>query len=58
MCQLRAGDHLVSSAALFGSCKEIVKNILPRYGIEDEELNFIYFLTLIKFIILYKIQSL
>jgi O-succinylhomoserine sulfhydrylase len=34
MCQLRAGDHLVSSAALFGSCKEIVKNILPRYGIE------------------------
>ena len=34
MCQLRAGDHIVSSSALFGSCKEIVKNILPRYGIE------------------------
>ena len=34
MCQLKAGDHLVSSSALFGSCKEIVKNILPRYGIE------------------------
>ena len=34
MCQLRAGDHVVSSSALFGSCKEIVKNILPRYGIE------------------------
>ena len=34
MCQLRARDHVVSSSALFGSCKEIVKNILPRYGIE------------------------
>ena len=34
ICQLRAGDHVVSSSALFGSCKEIVKNILPRYGIE------------------------
>ena len=34
MCQLRAGDHIVSSSALFGSCTEIVKNILPRYGIE------------------------
>ena len=34
MCQLKAGDHIVSSSALFGSCKEIVKNILPRYGIE------------------------
>ena len=34
MCQLRAGDHIVSSSALFGSCKQIVKNILPRYGIE------------------------
>lgn len=34
MCQLKAGDHVVSSSALFGSCKEIVKNILPRYGIE------------------------
>ena len=34
MCQLKAGDHIVSSSALFGSCKQIVKNILPRYGIE------------------------
>ena len=34
MCQLRDRDHVVSSSALFGSCKEIVKNILPRYGIE------------------------
>jgi O-succinylhomoserine sulfhydrylase len=32
-CQLRAGDHLVSSKALFGSCYQIVTNILPRFGI-------------------------
>jgi O-succinylhomoserine sulfhydrylase len=33
VCQLRAGDHLVSSRALFGSCFQIVTNILPRFGI-------------------------
>ncbi len=32
-CQLKAGDHLVSSRALFGSCFQIVTNILPRFGI-------------------------
>lgn len=32
-CQLRAGDHLVSSRALFGSSFQIVTNILPRFGI-------------------------
>ena len=32
-CQLKAGDHLVSSRALFGSCHQIVTNILPRFGI-------------------------
>ena len=31
-CQLKAGDHLVSSRALFGSCYQIVTNILPRFG--------------------------
>ena len=34
MCQLRAGDHIVSGSALFGSCRYIVKEILPRFGIE------------------------
>jgi len=33
-CQLKAGDRLVSSKALFGSCYQIVTNILPRFGIE------------------------
>ena len=34
MCQLKTGDHVLSSSALFGSCRYIVKEILPRYGIE------------------------
>ncbi|MCP5431775.1 MAG: O-succinylhomoserine sulfhydrylase [Alphaproteobacteria bacterium] len=33
MCQLRAGDHVVASKALFGSCRYIVEDLLPRYGI-------------------------
>ncbi len=36
MCQLRAGDRLVASRALFGSIHHIVANILPRYGIDTE----------------------
>lgn len=31
---LRAGDHVVSSRALFGSCLYILEEILPRYGVE------------------------
>ena len=34
MCQLKAGDHVVSSQVLFGSCHYIVNDLLPRYGIE------------------------
>jgi O-succinylhomoserine sulfhydrylase len=32
-CQLKTGDHLVASRALFGSCYQIVTSILPRFGI-------------------------
>lgn len=32
-CQLKAGDHVVSSRALFGSCYQIIATILPRFGI-------------------------
>jgi O-succinylhomoserine sulfhydrylase len=32
--QLRAGDRVVSARALFGSCKYIIAEILPSYGIE------------------------
>ena len=34
MCQLQAGDHVVSATALFGSCREVLKNIITRYGIK------------------------
>src|SRR5690348_10249969 len=33
---LKQGDRLVASRALFGSCLHIVKQILPRYGVETE----------------------
>ncbi|MEM1314676.1 MAG: O-succinylhomoserine sulfhydrylase [Pseudomonadota bacterium] len=33
-CQLRAGDHVVSARALFGSCLYIVETLLPRFGVE------------------------
>lgn len=35
-CQLKAGDKLVASQALFGSCYQIVTSILPRFGIRTE----------------------
>lgn len=31
---LKAGDHVVSAKALFGSCLYILENILARYGVE------------------------
>lgn len=34
-CQLSAGDRIVSSRALFGSCSVIVNEILPRFGIDS-----------------------
>lgn len=34
LAPLRAGDHVVASKALFGSCLYVVQDLLPRYGIE------------------------
>ncbi len=31
---LRAGDHVVAGRALFGSCRWIVAELLPRFGVE------------------------
>lgn len=31
---LKAGDHVVSSSALFGSCLYILEEVLTRYGVE------------------------
>lgn len=33
LCQLKAGDHVLSSRALFGSCRYIVEDLLPRFGV-------------------------
>jgi O-succinylhomoserine sulfhydrylase len=33
LCHLKAGDHVVSARALFGSCRYIVEDLLPRLGI-------------------------
>ena len=31
--QLKAGDHVVSAKALFGGCRYVVEELLPRFGI-------------------------
>ena len=35
-CQVKAGDRVVASRALFGSCHYIIAEILPRYGVETQ----------------------
>jgi len=37
--QLKAGDRVVASRALFGSCHYIVSTLLPSYGIECEQVD-------------------
>ncbi|MEJ6478499.1 MAG: aminotransferase class V-fold PLP-dependent enzyme [Octadecabacter sp.] len=34
MALLKAGDHVVSSRALFGSCLYVLEDVLARYGVE------------------------
>lgn len=34
LCQLQAGDHVVASRALFGSCRWLTDTLLPRFGIQ------------------------
>jgi len=34
LCQLQAGDHVVASRALFGSCRWLTDSLLPKFGIE------------------------
>lgn len=35
-CQVRAGDRVVASRALFGSCHYIISELLPRFGVTTE----------------------
>jgi O-succinylhomoserine sulfhydrylase len=32
---VRAGDHVVAAQALFGSCRYVIEDHLPRYGVES-----------------------
>ena len=34
LCCLSAGDHVVAARALFGSCRYVVEDLLPRFGIQ------------------------
>lgn len=34
MCQLKAGDRVVASRALFSSCHYILTQVLPRFGVD------------------------
>ncbi|MEP9351688.1 O-succinylhomoserine sulfhydrylase [Xanthobacter sp. KR7-225] len=33
LCQLSAGDHVLAARALFGSCRWIIEDFLPRFGV-------------------------
>jgi O-succinylhomoserine sulfhydrylase len=39
LAPLKAGDHVVAAAAMFGSCRYIIEDLLPRYGIESTLVN-------------------
>jgi len=34
MAGLKAGDHVVSANALFGSCRYVLENVMTRFGVE------------------------
>ncbi|MDD7909416.1 MULTISPECIES: O-succinylhomoserine sulfhydrylase [Pseudovibrio] len=35
MASVRAGDHVIAPKALFGSCRYIIEQLLPRFGVES-----------------------
>src|SRR6201994_4825184 len=35
LAPLKAGDHVVAEKAMFGSCRYVVEDLLPRYGISS-----------------------
>jgi cystathionine gamma-synthase/O-succinylhomoserine sulfhydrylase len=39
LCQLSAGDHVVAGKAAFGSCRWLVDNLMPRFGIEGTTID-------------------
>ena len=39
LCQLKTGDHVVASRALFGSCRWLTDTLLPKFGIETSVID-------------------
>jgi cystathionine gamma-synthase/O-succinylhomoserine sulfhydrylase len=39
LCQLSAGDHVVAGRAAFGSCRWLVDQLLPRFGIASTTID-------------------
>jgi O-succinylhomoserine sulfhydrylase len=39
LCQLKVGDHVVAAKAAFGSCRWLVDNLLPKFGIETTTID-------------------
>src|SRR5262245_40615039 len=37
--QLKAGDHVVASKAMFGSCRYVIEEFLPRFGVASTLVN-------------------
>jgi O-succinylhomoserine sulfhydrylase len=37
--QLKAGDHVVGSKAMFGSCRYVIEDYLPRFGVTSTLVN-------------------
>jgi len=35
LAPLRAGDHVVAAKAMFGSCRYVIEDLLPRFGIQS-----------------------
>ena len=33
LCHLRHGDHVIAARAMFGGCRYVIEDVLPRYGI-------------------------
>ena len=39
LCALRTGDHVVAAKAMFGSCRHVIEEILPRFGITVAQID-------------------
>ncbi|HEX3673440.1 MAG TPA: O-succinylhomoserine sulfhydrylase [Rhizomicrobium sp.] len=35
LCALRVGDHVVGAKAMFGACRYVIEDILPRFGVTN-----------------------